>query len=152
MGGRMLSFFAMECDVVYRAVFSTLPALAGKPRVALLANGAISESSYRGEEAGRLARLGRLLEGVGEFEKDWLAVGAAEEVDADGEAEDVAGGDGDVGVTGHGGQGRAATEAAVAVDQISSCGGAAGRGDEGVELVLVHGRVDALGARELAAF
>ena len=53
----MLSFFGMECDVVYRAVFSTLPALAGKPRVALLSIGAISESSYRGEIARRLARL-----------------------------------------------------------------------------------------------
>ena len=45
---------------------------------------------------------------------------------------------------------RAAAAEVVAVDQIGHPGGSTGRSDNGVELVLVHGPVDALGARETA--
>ena len=53
------------------------------------------------EESGWLASVGQLLESVRELDERRLAPRGAEEGDTDREAVDVAGGDGDVRVTGH---------------------------------------------------
>src|SRR5579862_1899104 len=57
-----------------------------------------------GEEGGRAAVAGGLFEGEADLDDGGFGPGAAEEGEADGEAEDVAGGDVDVGIAGDGGE------------------------------------------------
>src|SRR5690349_13221613 len=80
--------------------------------------GTISCSTQRRQELWRDARLGCLLEGVRELEQCWLAVRPAKKGNAQWQAHHVAGGNGDVGITRDGGEGRASANVAIAVDQI----------------------------------
>ena len=98
------------------------------------------------DESRRLAKLGGLLEGVGDLEECRLAVGAAEEGDADGQSGDLTRRDGDIGIPGHSrGRGTAAN-GTVAIDPIRHACRSTGGRDDGVELMLVHQGVDPLGS------
>jgi len=100
------------------------------------------------QELRRLARLGGLLERIGQLDQRGLAPGAAEERNADGHAEDEFCRDVDIGIAGDGGERGSATSVVVAVDVIGKSGRAGGGCDDRVEFVFVHRGVDSFGARE----
>lgn len=96
------------------------------------------------QKAGWAASLGLLFKGVGQLDERWLAVGAAHEGEANGQIVYEAGRNGDERVASAGGGAGAAGNVGVAVDKINGPGGDAGRGDEGIQLVVVENGINAL--------
>ena len=63
----------------------------------------------------------------------------------------MAGRNGDVGVSGHGGGRRTAAGVAITIDHVDLPGRAAGRSDDGIEFVLFDDGIDSLAAGKPAA-
>ena len=97
-----------------------------------------------------MAHVGRLLEGMREPDETRLAPRGSDKGDADRQAADEAGRNGDAGIAGDGGGRAVAAGVVVAVQQVGDPGRSAGGRDEGVESVLLHDGVDPFGARQSA--
>src|ERR1022692_3821201 len=103
----------------------------------------------RRQEPWRLTRLGSLFKGESQADEGWLTPGTSEERDSDRQTGDKSGSDVDIWVARDGGGIGASPGHVIAVDQVSDPRRTSGGRDHGVEVVLIHGGVDALGPGKL---
>ncbi len=113
-----------------------------------LSRGSLPRADGR-QEARSLPSFRSLLESERQADESRLAPGTSKKRNSDGQAGNESGSDVDIGIARDGGGIRASAGKVVAGDQVGEPCGAAGGCDNRVQVELIHGGVDALGAGKL---
>src|SRR3981081_4556295 len=109
----------------------------------------VNETSDRAQEARSLTSSHCLFECIGQPYQRGLAPGAAEKGNSNRQAADESRGHINVGISGDGSGVGATSGNVIAIDKVREPGGAAGRSNDSIEMILVHQGVDSFGSRQL---